>query len=317
LNISSAFNSAVTIYILIPFLIIPQLLLAGVVVKFDKLNPTLATQGSVPIAGEVMASRWAFEALAVNQFKENAYEKNFYKEDKKISIASYKKDFWMQKIMNKVGKIDKELEAGKKPAELKNDIDLLYNELSKEGKYSKLKCPVLSEINTEKYTQATGKGIKDYLGLSSNASNTLKSHYINVDIAARKKHNDLTLKLIKDIGNDGLVTLKDNSENESLTQLVKNANDISGERCLEKDGRLIQQTDPVFQDPVDSKLGRAHFFAPRKNFLGAYYSTFWFNICVIWMMSLLLIITLYFDIFKKVLDGIERLFSMFSKKKGH
>ena len=73
LNISSAFNSAVTIYILIPFLIIPQLLLAGVVVKFDKLNPTLASQGSVPISGEVMASRWAFEALAVNQFKENAY----------------------------------------------------------------------------------------------------------------------------------------------------------------------------------------------------------------------------------------------------
>src|SRR5690606_23169385 len=45
LNISSAFNSAVTIYILIPFLIIPQLLLAGVVVKFEKLNPTIAVFG--------------------------------------------------------------------------------------------------------------------------------------------------------------------------------------------------------------------------------------------------------------------------------
>jgi magnesium-transporting ATPase (P-type) len=79
LNISSAFNSAVTIYILIPFLIIPQLLLAGVVVKFDKLNPNLASQGSVPLSGEIMASRWAFEALAVNQFKENKFEKMFYK----------------------------------------------------------------------------------------------------------------------------------------------------------------------------------------------------------------------------------------------
>jgi amino acid transporter len=77
LNISSAFNSAVTIYILIPFLIIPQLLLAGVVVKFDKLNPTLAKQGGVPLAGEIMASRWAFEALAVNQFKANKYQKTF------------------------------------------------------------------------------------------------------------------------------------------------------------------------------------------------------------------------------------------------
>jgi ABC-type multidrug transport system ATPase subunit len=309
LNISSAFNSAVTIYILIPFLIIPQLLLAGVVVKFDKLNPTLATQGSVPMAGEVMASRWAFEALAVNQFKENRYEKMFYKEDKRISIASYKKDYWMQKIINKVTKIENEFRAGKTAADMKNDIELLYNELSKEEKYSKKKCPVLDEISVEKYTENTGRGIKEYLG------NTLKNHYINVDISARKKHNDLTLQLIKEIGNDGLVALKDNSENESLTQLVKNANDISGERCLEKNGRLIQQTDPVFQDPVDSKLGRAHFFAPRKNFLGVYYSTFWFNICVIWLMSATLIVTLYFDIFKRVLDGLENLFSRLSKKK--
>jgi ABC-type multidrug transport system ATPase subunit len=309
LNISSAFNSAVTIYILIPFLIIPQLLLAGVVVKFDKLNPTLATQGSVPLAGEVMASRWAFEALAVNQFKENVYEKNFYKEDKRISIASYKKDYWMQKILNKVGKIENELKAGKKPNELKYDLDLLHNELKKEEKYSRKKCPVINEITPTGYNERTAAGIKDYLG------NTLKNHYINVDIAARKKHNDLTLKLIKELGNDGLVTLKDSYENESLTQLVKNANDISGERCLEKNGRLIQQTDPVFQDPTDSKLGRAHFFAPRKNFFGRFYSTFWFNMSIIWTMSLILIITLYFDVFKRVLDSVESLASMFKKKK--
>ena len=41
LNISSSFNSAVTIYILIPILIIPQILLSGIIVKFEKLNPTL------------------------------------------------------------------------------------------------------------------------------------------------------------------------------------------------------------------------------------------------------------------------------------
>jgi hypothetical protein len=309
LNISSAFNSAVTIYILIPFLIIPQLLLAGVVVKFDKLNPTLASQGSVPFAGEVMASRWAFEALAVNQFKENKYEKIFYKEHKRISIATYKKDYWMQKILNKVGKLENELKAGKKPSEVKADIEFLHNELKKEQEYSRKKCPVLDQITVASYSDQTAAGIKDYL------NNTLKNHYITVDIAARKKENDLTLKLIKDIGNDGLVNLKDDYENESLTQLVKNANDISGERSLEKDGRLIQQTDPVFQDPTGSKLGRAHFFAPRKNFLGNYYSTFGFNICVIWMMSIILIITLYFDVFKIVLDSLGNLASMFRKKK--
>ena len=38
LNISSAFTSVITIYILIPFIIIPQLLFSGVIVNFDKLN---------------------------------------------------------------------------------------------------------------------------------------------------------------------------------------------------------------------------------------------------------------------------------------
>ena len=308
LNISSAFNSAVTIYILIPFLIIPQLLLAGVVVKFDKLNPTLAAQGSVPVVGEMMASRWAFEALAVNQFKENEYEKIFYKEDKRISIASYKKDFWMQKITNKIVKIDNELKAGKKLSDLTYDIDLLHNELKKEEAYNKKKCPVLDDITIDKYTSATGAEISKYLNV------TVKNYYINMENVARKKSDNLTVKLIKDLGNEGLVNLKDRSENQNLIQLVKNENDL-GEKALEKDGRLIQRTDPIFQDPIDSKIGRAHFFAPRKNFLGSYYSTFGFNMCVIWLMSLILIVTLYFDVFKLVLDGIERLFSVFKKKK--
>lgn len=309
LNISSAFNSAVTIYILIPFLIIPQLLLAGVVVKFDKLNPTLAAQGSVPYSGEIMASRWAFEALAVNQFKENEYEKLFYKEDRAISIASYKKDFWMQKIQNKVVKIDNELKEGKKLNEISKDIDILFHELSKEGKYSKKPCPVIDKINVNDYSPQVAAGIRDYL------ENTIKPHYIAKDNNARKKRDETSSKLISKITNEGLVKLGDDYENISLTQLVKNSNDLTNDRCFEKDGKFIQLTDPIFHDPTDSKLGRAHFFAPTKNLFGRRYSTFSFNICVIWFMSLSLMIMLYFDVFKIVLDVLGNIPSMFEKKK--
>lgn len=311
LNISSAFNSAVTIYILIPFLIIPQLLLAGVVVKFDKLNPDLAAQGSVPMAGEVMASRWAFEALAVNQFKENKYERSFYKEHKRISIASYKKDYWTQKIQNKLSKIDNELKAGKTPAQLHEEIEFLHSELAKEQKFSRKACPVLEQITVQGYNEEVIAGIRKYI------TGTLKDYYIDVDKAARKKENDITLALIDKIGNEGLVNLKDDYENESLLQLVRNANDISGEKCMEKDGRLIQRTDPIFEDPQDSKLGRAHFFAPRKNLFGFLYNTYWFNICVIWFMSLVLMVTLYYDVFKWLLDSFGNLVALFRKKKGY
>jgi amino acid transporter len=93
LNISSAFKSAVTIYIIIPFLIIPQLLLKWFLVKFDELNPSLAAKSIVPKSGEIMASRWAFEALVVNQYKNNSYEKNIYPFEKHIINASYYKRF--------------------------------------------------------------------------------------------------------------------------------------------------------------------------------------------------------------------------------
>ncbi|MBL7922370.1 MAG: ATP-binding cassette domain-containing protein [Bacteroidia bacterium] len=306
LNISSAFNSAVTIYILIPFLIIPQLLLAGVVVKFDKLNPTLANQGSVPLSGEVMASRWAFEALAVNQFKENAYERNFYKFDKSISVAQYKKDYWMPKLESKLVKIENETKDGKKMSDVKADIALLYNEISKETKINKkVTFDGLNQINEKSYNPAVAAAIKAYL-------TNIKNYYINVQNTAYKKLDEVKLSMQKNPAEkEKFLELAANYDNENLNNLVKNSGELN--RCIEKDGKLIQQIDPVFQDPVESKLGRAHFFAPRKNFMGTYFSTYWFNICVIWVMSIVLIITLYFEVFKKILDALGNI--KFGKKK--
>lgn len=306
LNISSAFNSAVTIYILIPFLIIPQLLLAGVVVKFDKLNPLLAKQGAVPIVGEMMASRWAYEALAVNQFKENKYEKHFYRYDKSISVASYKKDFWRQKIQGKVNKIESGLKEGMSIDRYAADLQLLKTELSKEQKLFKtIKADFINKLNTKDFSPEVSKAVFSYLDV-------LKDKYNNIDKKARKEADELTLKLKKE---GDIVKLRDDYENDYLSQAVKNANDISGEKSLEKDGRLIQTVDPIFADPTESKLGSAHFYAPRKNLFGSYYSTYWFNICVIWLMSISLMVTLYFDVFKKVLDFFGNIFSVFQKKR--
>ena len=308
LNISSAFNSAVTIYILIPFLIIPQLLLAGVVVKFDKLNPTLAKQGSVPLSGEIMASRWAFEALAVNQFKENKYERNFYKYDKSISVAQYKKDYWLPKLESKITKIDNALKDGKTTNDVSDDIELLYNEINKENTHNKkVKSDITSKINVKDYNNDVVMSLKDYFG-------KIKDYYINVQNSAYKKLDEVKVSMQRTPAEkERFLQLAANCDNENLNNLVKNAGELN--RCIEKDGKLIQQIDPVFEDPIDSKFGRAHFFAPRKNFLGVYFSTYWFNLCVIWFMSICLIITLYFDVFKRILDLFGNLFTFEKSKK--
>lgn len=306
LNISSAFNSAVTIYILIPFLIIPQLLLAGVVVKFDKLNPIVAEQGRVPIVGEAMASRWAFEALAVNQFKSNAYERALYKYERVISMASYKKNYWKPKLENKLVKISNELKDGKTLADIAPDVYLLRNEIAKEQLVTKkIKCDVFASIDAKPFTynDAVAAGIKIYLG-------ALNEYYIDLENSNRTKRDDYVVSLQKTPAEkEKYQKLQEDYENESLNSWVKNSNSFS-DPIIEKDGKLIQLYEPVYQDATESNLGRAHFYAPRKKFMGQMYSTYWFNICVIWIMSLSLMIMLYFDVFKKVLDffGNIRLF---------
>ncbi len=52
---------------------------------------------------------------------------------------------------------------------------------------------------------------------------------------------------------------------------------------------------------------RAHFFAPQKNLFGATVSTFLFNNVVIWFMTVLLYVTLYFELLRKLINSFDGL----------
>jgi len=59
-------------------------------------------------------------------------------------------------------------------------------------------------------------------------------------------------------------------------------------------------------DPV-SKNGRAHFYAPVKIVGEWRIDTFWFNIAILWIMSLLLYTMLLGDLIRRMIKQIERL----------
>ena len=298
LNISSAFNSAVTIYILIPFLLIPQLLLSGVIVKFDKLNPNIAAENTVPIAGEIMVSRWAFEALAVTQFKDNKFEKEFYKYNKIASIAEFKKNFWVQRLKSKIDFIQSNYNNKEKQQQVTDEIELVRNELA------------LEQISTPEIKLALFENNKDFLTdlESLIATRTyieeLYRHYIKKSNNADGEKDKIISKLNATSElREEFIKAKNQYQNDNLTDLVRNRNEIN--KILEKKDELIQRADPVYLDPVKSGSIRAHFFAPNKKIFGKYFDTFWVNIFVIWMMSLILAITLYFNLFKKFIRTIE------------
>lgn len=314
LNISATFNSAVTIYILIPFLLIPQLLFSGLIVKFEKLNPAITSQTEVPVIGDMMTSRWAFEALAVNQFKNNKFERKFYAYNRDEKSANWKKNFWKSRIEEKIGIVQDNLGKPDKKEQIVSALLLLKNELSKELRHlpkddKKFQferyASVVDNLVPEKVTSEVLEEMKNFI-------QEINKFYIRIANGASEKRDDKIGTMNKTPEEKiAFNELKNNYENISLSDLVTNKNDLNF--IIEVDNMLIQRQDPVYLDPEGF---RAHFFAPRKNLFGRYVETFWANIGVIWIMAVTLMITLYFDLFKKTLDGLEKLTSkLFSRRR--
>ena len=100
LNISAMFKSAKIIYMIIPLLVIPQIIFGGAIIRFDRFNQWFSHDTHVPFIGDLMVSRWAFEALAVHAYRNNNYEKNFVQFDDVVTQTAWRRDFWLDEICN-------------------------------------------------------------------------------------------------------------------------------------------------------------------------------------------------------------------------
>jgi hypothetical protein len=101
--------------------------------------------------------------------------------------------------------------------------------------------------------------------------------------------------------------------NEAIADLVKNVSETH--RIIEKDGKLIQKIFPIYKDPdPDHAIDfDAQFYMPSKHFLSRKIDTFVFNTAVIWSMTLVLAILLYFDVLRRIIDGIGSISNPYRK----
>ncbi|OQY02018.1 MAG: hypothetical protein B6I20_07280 [Bacteroidetes bacterium 4572_117] len=305
LNISDGFKTTVTIYIVIPFLIIPQIILSGIIVKFDKLNPSISSPNSIPLYGEMMISRWAYEALAVYQFKNNAFEKQFYAFEKEKSISNYKKNYWLKTLENKITQYEIYKNDSTKHVSLTSDLNLIRNEIGKEQlKNTNIKYKLnINDININNINNVIVDSVKNYFS-QLKAYYTLRYNYAN------NQKDRLIIDLESSAsGKENFKKLKRENHNKRLTEFVKNSDDLA--HFIEYNENLYQKVDPIFFNP-DNKFIKAHFYAPNKNVFGTYYKTISVNVIVIWIISLLLYILLYYRILAKLLN-LNQYFSKFVK----
>lgn len=307
LLISDSFKTVVTIYILIPFLVIPQIMLSGVMVKYEKLNPRISSPSKIPWYGEMMVARWGYEALAVNQFMHNKYDQIFYTENRVMSLAEYKKNYWIKNLENKVDFLRQQIDNREYKERKESYLNLLRNELNQE-------VILLKSLNN-RAIQNIDQSVIDSLRPESVSHRTLARtdsliRLVNrVYIKVYNEANDRKDNLIRSMQDspekkEMFQTIKRNYHNDELTEFVENNNEIV--RIIEYKGRLYQKIDPIYMTP-EQRFLKAHFYAPYKRIFGNLHATFWVNTTVIWMFSVVMFIILYFRGLKKALDFIEEL----------
>ncbi len=302
LNISSAFNSAKVIYIIVPLLIIPQLLFSGVIVKFEKLHPSLSDATKVPWVGNVMVSRWAYEGLAVEQCSNNALSKETFDYNVLKSEAKWKQDYWLPEIRTRIGILIEAEAYGKSKAA--SARKLLINEIEKENaRISNLSCKnCIADLKSKPMNKEEDfKEINAFLA-------SLKIHW-----TARISKNNVAIdKFIRKTGQSNYLELKKRNVNEALRNLLTNRTESN--KVIIANHQLFQNDDPIFNDPQGTPFFQTHFYAPHKYLFGRKYSTFHINLMVIWGIAILTYIALYFDIIRRFLVVSVRLFKRVTGK---
>jgi len=296
LNISDTFRKTVNIYITIPFLVIPQLILSGIFISFDRFNPDISSPNKIPWYGEMITSRWAFEALATYQFINNDYEKHFYIYDQIKSQASFKKEYWIPTLKNKLEKAKKLYQSKQDPKQLDYTLSLLQSELRKHQ---------VSGVDIDQYFNINKFKInfnEELYGATNLYITKLKKYYRALYNTADKLQDKEKLELTKTPElKEKFITMRNNNTNEDLERFLRNKNSFFSDKIIEYDGQLWQKTDPIFQDPEHSFI-TAHFFSPVKNVFSRPVSTYWVNTFVIWMMNIVLFISLQYRLLPRLFN---------------
>ena len=273
LLLSQCLSSIVAIYISIPILLIPQILLCGLVVSFSDLTPK-STTGNVPVIGDVIPSRWAYEALAVTSFTDNPYKAPFFELDKK----KYENQYY------NLGFLD----------ELQSQLETMKDE-EKRGKEVKSSHMETIRMNLPELTAYCG--MEPYSGDYSYDS--LYKYLKEAERILSKRSNEITLKadklmseMIREQGKDAILELKRDHYNLNLEDCVIGANQ---KRMLDViDSHIVPRTGIIFLTPK-SHIGRAPFYSSEK-ILGSWHvKTLWYNMGVMLLMCLILAGFLFAD----------------------
>ena len=251
LLISAMFQSAKVIYIVIPLLVIPQIIFGGAIVRFERFNPIFTESDAVPWFGNVMASRWGFEALAVELARNNPFDAHFIAWEDRLYQAGWRRDFWVS-----------ELKIGEDPNQVMEELRRSADELSRwEG----------SPFDWG-WTQAEDI---DWSALKDRYNRHYQSAF------------EARTSLRRDLGQDmDLAAMKRAAHNEELWNWV--LQDDRQRRAMWIEGTIVQKSGPIHRVNEERSGFEATMFTPFKSMFGQEMPTMAYNIIALMFMSAVL-----------------------------
>nr|WP_321450921.1 ATP-binding cassette domain-containing protein [uncultured Carboxylicivirga sp.] len=272
LYISSKLHSILSIYITIPFILIPKILLAGAILNFDKIHHSLASDKYVPIYANLAISRWTYEGLVNIQFSLNEYDYEIYDHLIDKSSLQYQLYFVLPYLKTKINNLSKEQQG---------DIDIsktmvknVFNELRTDfpvlGK--ELLSSKISYNDTESLLFLINK-IEKWLKLSLQQINSIIEN-------KRTKRNIDKRKYF----------------NRQLAEFALTSSEYVN--YVHKGNKLIRKYQPCYFISR-SKVGRSHYYAPYKRIGSIKIETWKYNSFILIIYGLLFYFLIFYRLSKR------------------
>jgi hypothetical protein len=263
------------------------------------MHNKIASEKYVPVIGDIMTSRWAYEAIMVTQFKDNRFERQFYQAEKKIKNAVFYRSYSIPELRN-IAHDSKQLRMQQgDTVKLANKLEILRHETEELGTELGWNIePLNNGLQVRNFSDSVFIQFDSFL---NRAEKRFISIYNNAVQERDLKYTELAQKLG---GNEQFQDFKQKYYNKQLAFVMTNEKELN--EFVIQNNELVRVRDAVFRAP-ESNNGRAHFYAPVKRIFNISINTLYFNLLFIWLFSGVLFIILYYDILRKVIAYFESL----------
>ena len=242
-------------------------------VSFSDLTPNSKT-GNVPLIGDLIPSRWSYEALAVTVFTDNDYERPYFEMDKERQETQFYNMGFLYELQSQLETMNDEAKRGQEVNP--KHLSVIRTNL-----------PVITEYcGMEPYTgDYKYQSLFDYM---KKAEKILSERGNKVTL----KKDAMIKSIVRQQGKDAVFEVKKNNYNSRLEEFVTGADN---RRMLDiVDDHIVPRTGIIYLTP-HNKIGRAPFYSSEK-ILGTWHiKTLWFNMGVIGLMGIIAIILLLTD----------------------